>query len=312
MNLAPVADALDIAIAKVAEAEYDRLSAGRPAEHVAQKVDQAVASFLRLARGISPAYDEWDALFYLTWYQPRQVNLALALAWPFDQEPQPLHIIDVGCGSLAMQIAMAIAVARSGLPEQDIYIELHGIDPSDAMTRIGRLLLCAFSDVVRSDPVLSRSRLRMACDRTQEHMGVWRNLAMYYRSDRAHEGGIYPSPNCWLTALHAVYASNYDQMYKIFQFIRRQSDPAYEVVTCHKVGYASAQLICRRDARQVRLLKDRFAFSGHLHRTTSLRQQLARRSPTSDMTRRLLAQPVPWNPPQDDRCIMWYFLGIPE
>lgn len=312
MDIAPVADALDIAIAKVAEAEYDRLSAGRPVEDVAREVDQAVASFLRLARGVSPDYGEWDALFYLTWYQPRQVNLALTLAWPFEQEPQPLHIIDVGCGSLAMQIAMAIAVARSELPEQDVYLELHGIDPSDAMTRIGKLLLRAFSDVVRSDPVLSRSRLRMACDRTQERMGVWRNLATYYGSDRAHEGGIYPSPNCWLTALHAVYASNKGQIHETFQFIRRQSDPAYEVVTCHNVGYASAQQICRRDAREVYLLKDRFAFSGHLHRTTSLRQQIAHHSPTSHSTRRLLAQPVPWNPPQDDRCIMWYFSGIPE
>lgn len=312
MNLAPVADALDIAIAEVAEAEYDRLSAGRPVEVVAKEVDQAVASFRGLARGVSPEYGEWDALFYLTWYQPRQVNLALTLAWPFEQEPQPLHIIDVGCGSLVMQIAMAIAVARCGLPEQDVYIELHGIDPSEAMTRIGKLLLRALYDVVRSDPYLSRSRLRMACERTQERMGVWSNLAMYYGSDGAHEGGIYPSPNCWLTALHAVYASNKGEMSETFRFIRRQSDPAYEVVTCHNVGYASAQQICRRDAREVHLPKDRFAFSGYLHRTTSLRQQLARRSPTSYRTRWLLNQPVPWNPPQDDRCIMWYFSGTPE
>lgn len=311
MNLALVADALDTAIAKVAAAEYYRLSAGIPVEEVAEQVDQAMASFLNLGRGISPEYDDWDALFYLTWYQPRQVNLALTLAWPFRTQPQPLHIIDVGCGSLAMQVAMVIAIAQCGLPEEDIYIELHGIDPSEAMTRIGRLLLHAFYDVVRSDPVLSRSRLGMAYERTQEQMGVFRSLAMYYRSGRAHEGGIYPSPNCWLTALHAVYASNRAEIADAFRFIRKQSDPAYEVVTCHNVGYASAQQICRSDASEFKLLKDRFTFSGHLPRTTSLRQQLANGSPTSLRTRRLLAQPVPWNTPQDDRCIMWYFSGIP-
>ena len=314
MNLVPlVARALDMAIAKVAVAEYNRLSQGRSPEDVASRVDRALTSLLRLGRGIAPEYNEWDALFYLTWYQPRQVNLALALAWPFLEQPkQPLHVIDLGCGSLAMPIAMAVAVAQSELSEQEVCIEVHGIDPSDAMRALGLRLLRAFSDTVRSDPVLSRSRLRMACERIQEQMGVWGSLEEYYTSDRAHEGRIYPSPKCWLVAIHAIYASNVDQLRKNFMMIRKQSDPAYEAVTCHNVGYVHAQLVCRDDS-DVRSLKNRFSFYGYLDHTTSWRRQLARSAlPTSDRTRRLLSTlSVPWNPQQEDKCIMWHFSGVP-
>ena len=314
MDLVPlVANALDVAIARVAETEYNRLSEGRSPEDIALSVDRAIASLLNLGRGISPEYNEWDALFYLTWYQPRQINLALALAWPFQKEPQPLHIIDFGCGSLAMPIAMAIAVAQSELSEREAYIEMHEIDPSDAMRTIGLRLQRVFSDVVQSDPTLSRSSLIMANERIQEHMGIWRSLDQYYRSDRSHEGWIYPSPNCWLVAIHAVYATNAAQLREDFITVREKSDPAYEVVTCHDVGYANAQLICRKDARDVQLLKNRFFFSGYLDHTTSWRRRLATSAlPTSDMTRRLLStRSVPWNPPQEDKCIMWHFSGVP-
>ncbi len=274
-----------------------------------------MSSLLNLGRGISPKYDEWDALLYLTWYQPRQVNLALALAWPFREQPQPLHIIDLGCGSMAMAMAIAIAVAESELSEEDVHIELHGIDPSEAMTAIGLRLWRTFSSIVRSRP-----RIRMACERTQEWMGTWRSLEKYYESGRAHKGWIYPSPNCWLLAVHAIYASNWSDLQSAFRLIRKRSDPCYEVVTCHTVGYEEARLVGRSDARERRLLKQSFYFSGDLCRTTSWRRQLAdrlfpagiSRTRTSVPVRKLLYRPVPWSTPQqDDRCIMWYYSWEP-
>lgn len=258
MNWHHIAKVLDLTIANVAETEYSRLSAGMSPEVVAARLDRAMASLLGLGQGIPADYDEWDALLYLTWYHPRQVNLALAASWPFMDEPQPLHIIDVGCGSLAMATAIAIAVAQSDLPERDVHIELHGIDPSGPMRAIGLRLLGAFSERCGKDPELSR--LGMASEQISRMSGYWRTLDEYYKSEYAHERGIYPSPNCWLTAIHAIYESNAVSLRKDFMTIREQSDPAYEVVTCHDVGYRYARSVCRRDASNMRLLRDRFAF----------------------------------------------------
>ena len=305
MNHNEVANALDAAIARVAEAEYRRLSDGRSDKYVASCVERTMDSFHRLRHGCSPEYDEWDALLYLTWYQPRQITLALALAWPFQKEPQPLHIIDLGCGSWAMAIAIAIAVAQSQLSETDVYIDLHGVDPSDAMRAIGRDLWHEFYSAVRSQPTLFR--LRMACEQISKDLCTWRDIEGYCRSDHWHEGGIYPSPTCWLSAIHAVYHSNVIQLRDDFIMIRKKSDPAYEVVTCHRVGYESAQLVSRTDAREMLLRKQHFYLSGYLDRTTAWRRQLAQRLPTSVRVRQLLNRPVPWSTPQDDRCIMWHF-----
>ena len=107
------ADALDQAIVRVAEAEYARLSSGIPPMKCAEAVASALNSWANLKSGMQPEYNEWEALFYLTWYQPHQINLALAIVRYFLTTPQPLHIIDLGCGALATQVAMAVAVAES-------------------------------------------------------------------------------------------------------------------------------------------------------------------------------------------------------
>ena len=79
--------------------------------------------------GEEPEYNEWDALFYVTWYQPRQINLALAILQKLYEDARkwlgsdfPLHIIDVGCGAfLAVQFAMAILAAENQREGNDLY-----------------------------------------------------------------------------------------------------------------------------------------------------------------------------------------------
>ena len=81
--LASVRSALDRAIAEVAEAEYGRLAHGVPLDTQAKRVDAALQSLGRLKQGTPPDYDsEWVVLFYVTWYQPRQVHLAYATLPP--------------------------------------------------------------------------------------------------------------------------------------------------------------------------------------------------------------------------------------
>lgn len=74
-----VREVLDRAISEVAEAEYSRLTEGMSLKVQTESVDAALKSLMMLQKGISPKYSsEWIALFYLTWYQPRQIHLAYA------------------------------------------------------------------------------------------------------------------------------------------------------------------------------------------------------------------------------------------
>ena len=132
--LASVRAALDRAIAEVAEAEYGRLAHGVPPDAQATQVDAALQSLRRLQQGTPPDYDsDWVVLFYLTWYQPRQVHLAYAALRQYVSANNPPQcVVDYGCGALAVQLALAIA-----LTEEDCAgAAVHGLDPSVPMRRL--------------------------------------------------------------------------------------------------------------------------------------------------------------------------------
>ena len=255
--------------------------------------------------GVPPTYNAWDALFYLTWYQPRQINLALAAVAEYRKTPQPVHIIDIGAGALATAIAMAISAAAVEVSPSNIDVEVHGIDPSDHMRSIGRRLLRRFSLIVAGEPSLSR--LSAMCERVEANLGTHRTLHEYYELQPEAMGvGNAMKSSCWVTIFHAVYASNVDSLLKDLERIRRKSLPVYEVVTCHKVGRDAAARLARHGARERMLRRENFDIHGHLNETTNWRRRLEQRLPTVDpILAPYLRGRVPWNPGQDDRVFLW-------
>ena len=140
----------DEAIATVAEQEFNRLRRiTTDNAQVAENVKAALDSLVNLQYGVEPEYNEWEALFYVTWYQPYQINLALTVLQKVYEDARqhlgpdlPLHIIDVGCGALAVQFAMAILAAE--YRQEDSKVIINGIDPSDPMKKIGETLWLEF------------------------------------------------------------------------------------------------------------------------------------------------------------------------
>lgn len=306
MDFVRIAHALDMAIVETAEEEYKRLGAGKSPVDVAADVAQAFKSFAGLQSGTPPKYNEWDALLYLTWYQPRQINLALAAVAEYREAPQPVHIIDIGCGALVTTIAMAISAAAVDVLPSDIEVEVHGVDPSDHMRGIGLRLLRNFSLIVAREPSLSR--LHVVCDRVEENLGIHRTLDEYYDlQSRASKRSKRIESTCWLTAIHAVYASNVDSLREDLKRVRRESLPVYEVVICHSIGRDVAAQICRRDAREMMLRRDNLKFHGYLDETTAWRWKLMQRLPTATdpILEPYLRRQVPWNPEQDDTAFLW-------
>ena len=172
-----IARALDASIADVAAKEFHRISRGMSDQEIATATTHALDSLGRLQTGQRiPNYGEWDALFYLTWYQPRQINLAYTVARriPKDQNPLlegrgNLQVVDFGCGALAMQFGLALMAAdtlenRGSYPRMAIV----STDSRDEMPRIGRQMWCRFVEEIddaRKYPELDALRQREPCDR---------------------------------------------------------------------------------------------------------------------------------------------------
>ena len=213
-----VANALDTSIADVAAKEFSRLSRGLSHQEVAEATVCSLDSLGRLQGGLlMPRYDQWDALFYLTWYQPAQVNLAYTLARTIlQQQPHDggsLQVFDYGCGALAMQFGLALAAAdrlmrRLPCPRISIATE----DDSDAMSQIGDATWLQFIEEIVKYPELEQ--LRRAC------------------SALTVDGRDSPMIR-WLTALHVAYKENHLEVAKELNDIVEKQEPNLVLVTAH-------------------------------------------------------------------------------
>ncbi len=215
--------ALDKAIAKVAEDEYGRLSAGLTPEECAQQVEDALQALSGLASGERPEYTEWEALMYLTWYQPRQVHLVYSvLPRPFPPDGQ-LRVVDLGCGAWAVQLAIAILAAEAPSVKE---ISVRGIDPSLAMRRLGWKLWAAFLDEAKESGLDRLVQVTTAMSRSSGSSDYQTWVASAERREDGSENGL-----SWLTAVHAVYQDNWSELKQVYRDVHRRVAPSVELVT---------------------------------------------------------------------------------
>ena len=199
-----IADALDKAITTVADQEFDQLTKGLNDVQIAEKVVGSLQSLDRLRFGKIPNYDEWDALFY-HWYQPSHINLAYSMIeWSHELSDQ-LHIVDFGCGALAMQFGVFLAAVDAierGQPINEIQID--SIDTSEAMIDVGQKIWEQLKREIARSPNLSY--LSRACDVIKP-----RPLIIREEGDIERIGSA-PNSNVWVSAIHAVYDDNKDDV----------------------------------------------------------------------------------------------------
>lgn len=200
---------LDRAIATLAEAEYSRLSTGGSlgTKERREHVGRALRSLKELQQGRKADYDdEWVAVFYLTWYQPRQIQLAYAaLRELISERNPPRYIIDYGCGAWATQVALVIRIAELIFNGSELQkITVHGIDLNQPMMRIGGMLWREFRRIVSEERV-GHSVLEPLHDAVDRMGDSCTYHASYDAYTESH--GVQMSPvfgDCWLTAVHVV------------------------------------------------------------------------------------------------------------
>ena len=211
--------AIDDAISVVAQEQWFRLAGNMQSVddrvYAAWSVQKSFESLGRLKqdRGI-PDYDEWDALFYLTWYQPEQIHLAYDLLkrfevnWAIEKKSGwngdvfgfrngNVRILDYGCGALAMKFAISLVATDAitkGVRISNICID--SIDRSPAMIRIGQRVWYTFADIIRhrdqDNPICS------IIDRTVNNCHI--------NYDTLKES--VPDVPCFITAIHCSYTEN--------------------------------------------------------------------------------------------------------
>ena len=218
--------ALDRAVAVVAQEEFDSLRRGLRAAEVTAKIANALRGLgtLQNPSAAPPDYkDPWLALCYILWYQPGQTYLAYRLLSQLAQGRRfgILQVVDFGCGSLATEIALDIALVTEAItasrPMQGgAYVD--SLDVSPEMIRFGESI---------SREMLSNPDSPLAdSDLISERNLVDPNTLDF--SDLA------PDEDRWLTAFHTVYGPDASEVKRRLTMISDRVEPDWLLMTSHK------------------------------------------------------------------------------
>jgi len=138
-DIAHFAEVLDRAVA----AACCDLLAERADEWSDWEVAQALEDLLGLAHGRDCTYDRPSiGVSYALWYHGARTHEALRVIRRLPVTADPLHIVDLGCGTGATACAAAIAVALSaGGGAGPRQVVVHGVDSSPFMVDVARRIL---------------------------------------------------------------------------------------------------------------------------------------------------------------------------
>lgn len=266
-----VAKVIPQAITDVASQEYDRLSASLDPVEIVDEVTAALKQLDGLRRGDMPAYDDWDALCYLTWFQPHRINLAYTMLCQMSRSVRKtlkrvggldrFRWIDFGCGSLPLHTALA---SRRFLSGSNPRIFSYGVDPSASMVSVGHSLLRAIGKI---DPRLTRGSEEL--------------ITTGYSSGTLD---LTTLSNCMPTivsVMHVFYRENRTEVASELKSLIAATDPELIIVTVHpaSVGLVDRTFSSYRSSYEfVERHYDysqRLRLKGHLVSVTNFRRTVA-------------------------------------
>ena len=232
MDQQAVTEALSEAIIKVAQREFDDLSRGLEPWQIAERISNALVELEKLSsgRGIPEYDDPWIALFYVTWYQPRQINIAYSMLKNYldlnhMNDSGKLFIIDFGCGALAMQFGTALAFSDAAEHGKTIPSEMSilSLDSSEEMINIGCTIWEEFLDNIQTDKHL-------------DYLVQLKYLAYTLPEDRNQLKSVAElldkrGWNFWIGSIHTVYYENLNEVRDWLRFLADSFKPESGFIT---------------------------------------------------------------------------------
>lgn len=205
-NKSTVIAVLDRVISETGKSTFARLSNNLDDNQIAQRIDYGLSQNLLLSGQHMPDYnDEWVALFYFLWYQPKQITLACQLInWLLESgihNKKIIYIIDYACGALATQFGLIFAMINILDQEEtigDIWIDC--VDESESMLALGNSSWEIFNRKLPNFPDI----IQKAVKKIKYHHTFSGEAAALFepRNDLSAEHHI------WLFMLHGLYAGN--------------------------------------------------------------------------------------------------------
>ena len=224
--------ALDNAMVKVANDEFSRLSKGMPTDEWASKVCGALKEMYELSRGSHPDYcDEWVALMYFLWYQPKQVMLSSRAISQIrningngrllKNADGRLQVYDFGCGALATQFALPLAIIGSNAREEQISeVHIRSYDVSKPLIALGKKLWNRLQVEANREPALQP--LVEACKFVKRKAST---------NDTILIGNTLPGADIWVSAIHTVYRDNIGIVAKHLSQIIKDNPPDIGIIS---------------------------------------------------------------------------------
>ncbi len=225
---------LDRAVAKAVESEFARLTDGMSPVEKRGWISKSSESLELLRTLDSPDYsDNMVALLYIVRYQLSHINLAYSIIKSMEEQAGSgnstltdtgrLHVADFGCGSLAMQFGVALAVAdalEQGQVISEVWID--SIDTSKPMIDMGRRVWTEFRDIVSQDVRLES--LKTSCGLIDKHFKAHTDC---------HSVRKMPDADSWVSAMHVVYKSNRQDVKRALAILHKSIGPGTGFITCY-------------------------------------------------------------------------------
>ena len=223
---------LNHAVTEVASKQWTRLT-GKIKNQIynARFTEKSLHSLDRLKQGNMPNYDDWDALFYPTWYQPRQVNLVYSILngikingkdrGIFGLGEKKIRFIDFGCGCLATNIAVAMCAADLAARDHKVpEIEIDNIDNSPEMILVGERIWELFQNKMKISP-------------SHPICNVFDRVSYNTHTSISTLTEQSTQTPCYVTVIHCAYKQSQYRIKKNLEELVHRFDPSGLFLTTH-------------------------------------------------------------------------------
>lgn len=229
-----VVEALDRAISETVDIEFARLTENMAEEQREALLREARGEILLLGELQMPNYnDEMVAVVYAVAYHLQHTNLAYSVIGdmlnrrshgePILARAGKLHVVDFGCGTLAMQFGLTLAVADALERGEEIKsVHIDSMDTNKPMFTLGDKLWEKFTRIVNYDYKLRLNWVRDAC-----------NLVTHSLHHRIDTINPIEGAESWLSVIHAAYDENKSVIQRDLAEIYGSIQPAVGMVTCY-------------------------------------------------------------------------------
>ena len=203
-----VAELLDHAVAEIADREIQGILGSLSESEKRRRLRLATFSLDKLRKNGSPDYsDELVAAMYLVQYQLQHINLAYSMITSSLRiggrrkvtSGNALHVVDYGCGALAMRFGVLLAVADAlEAGELISAVKVESLDPALPLVSLGASIWARFKTLLYNSNQEGLKWIKLATD-------------LFVPSDVSVQESVllkdiepFTGADMWLSAIHVV------------------------------------------------------------------------------------------------------------